>query len=450
MERVNVVGQARENGVRLVRFLYCDNSNIIRGKAVHLSALEDRLASGVSLRVSALALNMLDRLQHVEGMGPVGEARLVGDPSTFVVLPYAPHSAAMLADIVRLDQTPWEACPRSFLRRMIGRAAEAGLRIEVGFDVEWSLAIKQDGRTVPYDASLCFSSVGMASAANVVDEIVAALEAQGVGVEQYYPELGHGQHEISLRHVGALQAADRMVLFRETVRNVAWRHGLYASFAPKPWVDQPGNGAHIHFSAWDPVGDSNLFYDSRAPYGLSALGRQFLAGVLLHLPGLLALTCPSYNSYRRLQPRSLSAAYVSYGPDNREAAVRIVSPKWNRTMQTTHLELKAADSSGNPYIALGGLIAAGLDGVERGLELPERLLALEDPACLSEEEREVRGMRRLPTSQGEALDALESDTVLMQALGGLAAPYIAVRRSEWEAFRHAGETYELAEHFYKY
>jgi glutamine synthetase len=116
----------------------------------------------------------------------------------------------------------------------------------------------------------------------------------------------------------------------------------------------------------------------------------------------------------------------------------------------TCLELKAADSSGNPYIALGGLIAAGLDGVERGLELPERLLALEDPACLSEEEREVRGMRRLPTSQGEALDALENDTVLMRALGGLAAPYIAVRRSEWEAFRHAGEAYELTEHFYKY
>ena len=157
---------------------------------------------------------------------------------------------------------------------------------------------------------------------------MAALEAQGITVEQYYPELGHGQHEISIRHAEALRAADNHIKLRETIRGVALEYGLYASLAPKPFPDQAGNGAHIHFSLWDADG-RNVFYDRAAPDGLSTIGRQFIAGVLDHLPALVALTCPSVNSYKRLQPQSWSSAYTAWGHDNREAAVRVASPFWS-------------------------------------------------------------------------------------------------------------------------
>src|SRR5262249_3479248 len=215
----------------------------------------------------------------------------------------------------------------------------------------------------PLDESLCFSSVGMTRSAVVMDAIIAALEAQDIQVDQYYPELGHGQQELPIRHATALSAADRQVFFRDTVRNVAYQHSLYASFAPKPFPDQAGNGAHIHFSLWDKTGKRNVMYDAKDRYGISELGYHFIAGILEHLPALLALTCPSYNSYRRLQPHFWSSAYTAWGFDNREAALRVVSPFWGREEQTFNLELKAVDASANPYLALGGLILCGLDGI---------------------------------------------------------------------------------------
>src|SRR5207302_10716420 len=188
-----------------------------------------------------------------------------------------------------------------------------------------------------------------------------------------------------------------------------------------------GNGAHIHFSVSD-AQDANLFYDPNAADCLSECGRQFMAGVLAHLPALVALTCPSVNSYRRLQPQWWSSAYVVYGHDNREAAVRIASPFWSDVAGTVNLELKAADASSNPYIALAGLLAAGLDGIERRLDpgAPTDV----DPATLSEAEREARGIRRLPETLDAALDNLEADELLLDAMGPLLArSYLKVRRS---------------------
>ena len=165
----------------------------------------------------------------------------------------------------------------------------------------------------------------MTPAAEVMDAIIAALEAQEIEIDQYSPELGHGQRELPFRHALALAAADRQVYFRETVRNVAYRHGLYASLAPKPFPDQAGNGAHIHYSLWDQDGKTNLMYDAADRYGVSQLGYHFIAGVLQHLPALLALTCPSFNSYRRLQPHFWASAYTAWGPDNRECSIHLPS-----------------------------------------------------------------------------------------------------------------------------
>ena len=442
--------QARRAGVRLVRFLYTDNGGITRGKATHVDGLAHRLTDGIGLTVAMQAMNMLDQLQPVEGLGPVGEIRLVPDPKTFTVLPYAPHAAAMTSDMRTLDGAPWDACPRAFLKRQIAACAAAGFSVRAAFECEFTLAVKQmDGGFAPLDESLCFSTVGMTTAASVMDDIVATLEAQDIPVEQYYPELGHGQQELSIAHAPALDAADRQVFYRETVRAVAHRHGLVASLAPKPFVDQAGNGAHIHFSLWDAAGRRSRMHDPRGRYGVSALGYRFIAGVLEHLPALLALTCPSVNSYRRLQPHFWSSAYTAWGPDNREAAVRVPSTFLSDRAGSTNAELKASDSSSNPYLALGGLLAAGLDGVTRALKPGEPVLV--DPDALSESERRERGIHRYPTTLGGALDQLERDAVLMRALGPtLARAYRAVKRSEAEAFGREDAAFEAKHHFWKF
>jgi len=234
---------------------------------------------------------------------------------------------------------------------------------------------------------------------------------------------------------------------RETIRNVATHHGLVASLAPKPWPDNAGNGCHIHFSLWD--GDRNAFYDESAPDGLSGVARSFIAGVLVHLPGLCGLTAPSFNSWHRIVPQFWAGAFVCWGYDNREAPVRVASPQHGSIEGSTNAELKSSDASCNPYLAVGGLIAAGLDGIVRGLEPPETLDV--DPGTLSESEREARGIARMPATQREALDALADDQLLGEALGGtLLESYLVVRRAEWEAYSAGDESFEQQGHFEKY
>ncbi len=447
MQARDVVKKADEADLRLVRFLWCGNDGTVRAKASGRHGLEGRLQSGIGLTVAMQAMNALDQLQPVEGMGPVGEVRLVPDLETFRVLPYAPRTGAVLVDHVGLDGEPAAVCQRSFLKRMEARLAERGAVLRASFENEFSLATQVDGQFVPVDSALCFSTIGMTAAQDYVEDLAAALEAQGIPLEQYYAELGHGQQEISTAHAPALRAADEQILVRETIRGVAARHGLVASLAPKPWPDNAGNGDHIHFSLWER--ERNRFHDGSRPDLLSDEARSFIAGVLAHLPGLCGLTAPSFNSYHRIVPQYWAGAFTCWGHDNREAAVRVASVFRGHEEASTNAELKAADASCNPYLALGGLIAAGLDGLERGLKPPEPSEI--DPATITEEERARRGIVRLPATQEEALDALAADPVLTDALGPtLAESYLAVRRSEWAAYSAGDAAFEQQGHFLKY
>jgi glutamine synthetase len=439
----------RERGIRLVRFLYCDNGGVIRGKATHVDRLVDRMRTGIGLTVAMQAMNSLDQLQPVDGMGPVGEIRLVPDPDTFTILPYAPDTGAMLVDHARLDGEPYEAGPRNFLRRMSDRLAERGMVLSCAVENEWSLARVEDGRYVPVDDSLCFSTVGFTATAEATDDLVAALEQQGIEVEQYYPELGHGQQELSVAPQPAVQAADIQILVRETIRGVAAGRGLVASLAPKPWPDAAGNGGHIHFSLWDSGMKRNLLHDPGGRFGLSTTAERIIAGILTHLPALLAITAPSFNSYRRLLPQHWSSAFVCWGPDNREASIRVPSTFWGMEERSTNLELKPTDASCNPYLAFGALIAAGVDGLARELQPPEPIDV--DPATLPNREREAAGAHRYPETLQEAITALERDEVLLDALGDLLArSYLAVRSSEWEAYSAMDEDDQYRGHFLKY
>ena len=448
------LAQADADGLQLVRFLYADHGGIIRGKAATRQFLGERIASGIGHTVAMMAMSMLDSLQPVDGMGPVGEIRLRPDPATLVPLPYAPGAGAMLADQVQPDGQPWDGCARTFLRQAIAALAAEGYAMSASFEPEFTLgrrtADPEGGpdQLIPVDDSLCYSGTGFALAHDYIIDLVAALRVQGLEVEHYYPELGHGQQEVVIRHAPALRAADNHVLYRETVRGVAFRHGLWASLAPKPIPDQAVNGTHLHASLTDLATVRAVFADPAGRYGLSATGYHFIGGLLAHLPALVALTCGSVNSYRRLQPQFWSSAFTVYGMDNREAAVRICSPLGSDSASSVNLELKPSDSSANPYLALGAFIHAGLDGIRRQLDPGEPVNV--DPATLSDSEREAIGAHRLPQTLSGALDALEADKLLMSALGPLrSTAYLAVKRSEAAAFAEHDTAWECFQHFTK-
>lgn len=449
MKNAEVIELAQNAHVQLVRFLYCDFSGVTRAKQIHASHLPHKLNEGLGLTRAQMAMNLLEQLIDIEGMEPVGEIRLVPDPETFSVLPWTPASASLICDQLDHNHLNWGACPRSFLKDVLARAAQMGIKIESTFENEFYLAREVDGAYVPFDHAPVYSAIGLDLSARVMHDIVNALGEQGLVVEQAINEYGPGQMEISIRHSEGVRAADNQIKFRDTARGVALQHGLLASFAPKPFPDDIGSGSHVHFSLWDAESGRNLLYDPQDPRGLSQLGRHFIAGILEHLPALLALTCPSYNSYRRLQPHMWSSAYTAWGFDNREAAVRVVSPFWGREEQTYNLELKSVDNSANPYIALGALIACGLDGIARQLDPGEP--CEHDPARLSEAERERNHVRRLPISMAGALDQLERDQVLMEAMGNfMSRAYLAVRRSEEKAFSEQDVDFEIRNHFYKF
>jgi glutamine synthetase len=453
MNAQDVVRQAREADLRLVRFLYCDNGGIIRGKATHATKLPTRIYEGIGQTLAMQAFTGVETLASVEGMGPVGEFRLIPDPNTFVILPYVPSTGSMMCDMIRTDGKPWEACPRTFLKRMIARLADQGMRAEAAVEHEFYLAREEGGKYVPADHSLCYSSIGLDEQAEVIDAILEALEAQGISIELFHTELGPAQQELSIHHADVLRAADNVCLVRETARGVARSFDLLATFAPKPFLDQAGSGAHIHLSLWGTEGSErsgkNLFYDANARGSLSQFGKHFIGGVLRHIRGLVAITCGSPNSYRRLLPHFWSSAFGAYGFDNREGAIRVPSVFWGREIDSSNLELKPSDHSGNPYLAMGALIAAGLDGIQNHTDPgnPQEI----DPGNYSDAEREQLGIRRLPTTLDEALEELERDQVLLDALGPLlASSYIAVKRNESAFFKDKTPEEETYQHFYKY
>lgn len=426
----NILRSVDNVGVRFVRILWCDNANIIRSKAVHRGTLADYLEHGVGISAAQQAIPvMYDAPAAGSGLGPVGEVRLVPDWDTFTPLPYAPGHARVMGDMVK-DNSPWNLCPRNFLKAMIADAKSEGLEVIAAFENEFYFLRQIAEGIVPADETVFASTLAMDLHREVIDDIAEALVEQGMFVEQYYPESGPGQQEISILYTHALGAADQQIAFRETVRAIALQHNLKASFLPKIFADKAGSGCHLHLSLWHD--GQNLLPNIEATGELSQVARRFIAGILHHLPALMAITTPSTNSYRRILPHTWSGAFRCWGMDNREAAVRV--PSNPEEFSPTHFELKTVDAAANPYLALGAVIAAGLDGIRHCFELAEPVLV--DPGTLTESERNKRQIDRLPTNLGEAIEQLSADKVLLNALGTeLAQAYLAVRKAEWEAMK---------------
>ena len=438
--KADVVERCSADDLELVRLVYVGNDGVPRGYVVDANAIESKFDDGMNLTKGMQSFNALDHLSPTGPFGPVGSVRLLPDPETFQVLPYADRSAILLCTMETTDGEPWEADPRSALLEFL---EEIDLVPASAFESEFYLIERTEDGLEPLEDSVCFSPDGIQLMTDFVLELKDALEAQGMEFVTYYPEYGPGQQEFVVKHDEGIRAADNHVLFKQTVKAVAMNRNHRATFVPKPFEDAAGSGCHIHLSLWN--GDENVFYDPDADdqaYPLSEAARHFIGGVLEHAPALTALTAPTTLSYKRLRPHMWASAYTCWGEDNREAIVRVPFAGVDNPEKTTRIEFKPADNTANPYLALLGLLAAGYDGLERELDPGTPLES--DPETLSETERRERSITRLPETLGEALDALAADDVIADALGtSLFESYLDVKRTEWNEYTGTATEWEL-------
>jgi glutamine synthetase len=304
---------------------------------------------------------------------------------------------------------------------VLGRLAERGYRAVASYEVEFYVW----GPEGPLDRTPYAGSFALTPAADFMVELAQTLEEMGIRPEQCHAEVGQGNLELSVGEDEALAAADKRVMVLEAIRGVAHRMGLRTTMAPKPYLQGAGNGHHLHLSLYE--GDVPLLFDGSG--GLNGPGSGFVAGILQHMPAVMAFTAPSPNSYQRLAPGMWASAYAAYGLDNREAAVRLASPVAGRESATANVEIKPVDVTSNPYLSLAAVLVAGMDEINRGLDPGEPTMV--DPATLGEDERASRGIRPIPASPDEALDALEGDAVLVNAIGEpLVRTHVAVARAQ--------------------
>lgn len=431
----NHLKNLEKNGVKFVRIIWCDNANIIRAKAIHINYLKNTLDDGIKIAKAQMAIPvMYDAVVPPTGLSPVGEVTLIPDLNTLKILPFAKGQASMIGDMKTLGELEaWEQCPRAYLKRQIKRLEERGLNLKAVFENEFYLLKKDEkGKVLKTDNSV-FAMTSFANEnADFLLDLEDALQRQGLKVESYYSESGPGQQEFNIRYSDALTCADNQITYRETVKGVASQHQYIASFMPKIFEESGGSGTHLNFSLLK--NGVNISGDKKSENGISEEASKFVAGILHHLKALCAVTIPSVNSYRRIIPHYWAGAYVSWGYYNREASIRI--SKNSAQTKAQRFELKVSDASANPYLALGTLIACGLDGIEKHMKLFEETTV--DPGYVPKEECKERGIERLPKDLGEALDCLEKDNVILNSMGeGLARSFFEVRIFEWENLKDA-------------
>ena len=416
-------------GEELVGFLHCDLSGLNRGRSVPASELESRLEAGVGWVPADQALTPFGPIAEPNPWGSAGDLRLLPDRSTEARVDLWEEISPLhffLCDAANTDGSAWDSCPRTFLKDALARLErESGLRLISSFEHEFLLL----GPTLETGQGFSFEAQRLVEPFGPL--VMAALRQAGLEPEIFLPEYGPGQFEIPCSPTAGLAAADRAAATREVVREVARTLGYRASFAPMSDPEGVGNGVHVHMSLVDLEGHP-VFYDSDRPGSMSATAAAFAAGILNHLPALCAFTAPSVVSYLRLGPHHWSAGFGSISERDREATIRIpplVGIATSDPARQFNLEFRAADAAACPHLALAVLVLAGLRGIREGL--PEPHLMEGDPSELDEEKRRRLGIRPLPGSLGEALDALESDEVVRSWFSkDLLECYLSVKRTE--------------------
>lgn len=424
-------GELTGQGVHGVVLAYVDTAGIARVKTVPTAKLAAAAAWGVGMSPVFDTFLADDSIVGTDVLGsPDGDLRLYPDLDRLTMLAAQPGWAWAPVDRITQEGAPHPACGRTVLRRIVAGAAERhGITFRAAVEVEWVVGRGDAGGDafVPAVSGPAYGAARQVELSDCAADLLAALAAQGVDVEQFHPEYAAGQFEVSVGALGPVAAADHSVLVRQTIRAVSARHGLRVSFAPAVLGQGVGNGGHLHLSAWRD--GTNLHAGGTARCGMTAEAESFVAGVLGHLPALTALTAPSPASRLRLRPSQWAGVFTAWGRETREAALRIVTGTAGIRDRAANLEVKPVDLAANPYLALASVIAAGLDGLASSAPLPEEITG--DPARLDPAAAAARGVRRLPVTLTESVAAFRTDGVLREALGPvLADAVIAVRLGE--------------------
>ncbi len=424
-----------ERDVDMVATTFVDNAGITRVKSVPLRRLPQLAAWGVGASTSFDYFRFDDWLAAPpDGTAPVGDLRVIPDLRRVVKLAAQPGWAWAPGDRYRQDGEPHERCNRLLLQRLVDAAAADGLEIKAAIEFEWVVSAGDGDDFVSAAGGPAYGMSRLIGVSDYGRDVIDALSAEGIRVEQFHPEYAAGQLELSVAAESPVEAADTSVLVRSTIRAVGRRYNYRTSFSPKVEAEGVGNGGHVHLSVWRDR--HNLMAGGDGPCGLTPVGEAFAAGILQRLPALLAIGSPSVVSYLRLVPSHWAGVFACWGLENREAALRMITGSAGSSDWAANLEVKCVDLTANPYLLLAGLLAAGSAGVAGGARLPEPVDV--DPAALPPEELEKRGIRRLPTSLRESTDALAADSWLRDALGSaLIESVIAVRESEIEQFAEA-------------
>ncbi|MEX5633525.1 glutamine synthetase family protein [Parafrankia sp. FMc2] len=429
-------------GVVAVALTWVDNAGLTRVKGVPPGRLSRAATHGVGASPSFDTFLVDDSsiMARYAG-GPVGDLRLRPDLTRLTRLHAQPGWAWAPADRYALTGRPHPQDARAFARAQVERLGRRGLHALAGFEIEWTVSSAGSDDFTAACSGPAYGMVRVVELSDYLRDLVEALTAQGVELLQIHPEYAAGQFEVSVAPEDPVGAADTSVLVRQTVRGVAARHGLRVSFAPQVLAGSVGNGGHLHLSLHGGVpgggsgsapGGGPLMAGGSGPCGLTAEGEAFVGGVLRHLPALMALGAPSVTSYLRLVPSNWAGAYACWGLENREAAIRMITGAAGES-GAANVEVKCFDLAANPYLLVGGVLAAGIDGLTAAATLPEPFDG--DPASCTEAELARLGVRRLPVDLGEAVAAFEADEVLRAALGAELHDTIgAVRRGEIELF----------------
>jgi glutamine synthetase len=427
-----VLRTVEERGVRFVRLWFTDVLGSLKGFAITPAELEGALEEGMTFDGSA-----------IQGYSRVQESEMlaVPDPNTFDIVPWRGDDAPvarMFCDVQNLSGDPFDGDPRFVLKRNLDRAREKGFTFYVGPEIEF-FYFESPTNPVPLDHAGFFDLTQSDMASELRKRTILTLEAMGIPVEYSFHENGPSQHEIDLRYTDALSMADNVMTFRTVVRQVAQDLGVHATFMPKPISGAFGSGMHTHLSLFE--GDVNAFHDPGDPHGLSKVGKCFIAGLLRHAHEITAVTNQTVNSYKRLIEGYEAPTYICWARNNESALVRVPPAKRGKE-SSTRIEFRSPDPACNPYLAFSLMLAAGLQGIDEGYELPPE--ATNNIFEMTAEERAVENIQALPQSLAEALDVMERSELVANTLGEHVFDYfIRNKRAEWDSYKEQVTPWEL-------
>jgi glutamine synthetase len=428
-----VLRTVEERGVRFVRLWFTDVLGTLKSFAITPAELETALEEGMTFDGSA-----------IQGYSRVQESDMLAlpDPSTFEIVPWRGEDAPvarMFCDIKHLSEEPFEGDPRHVLKRNLERARDKGFTFYTAPEMEFFIFQSADTPPVPLDTAGFFDLTQLDMVSDLRRQTIVTLEAMGIPVEYSFHELGPSQHEIDLRYTDALTMADNVMTFRQVVKQVANELGVYATFMPKPIEGAFGSGMHTQVSLFE--GDVNAFYDAGDEFGLSKVGKHFIAGLLHHAREITAITNQTVNSYKRLIAGYEAPVHIGWARNNESALVRLPTPKKGKE-SSTRLEFRSPDPACNPYLAFSVILAAGLKGVEEGYDLPPE--AANNIYEMTPEERAAEGIGSLPQNLAEAVSAMEESELVAEALGEHVFDYfIRNKRAEWMDYKAHVTPWEL-------